>query len=1040
MKHLSPKHELRIAGLAETYEGSAIAVVIEDVEQKVWYANPSFRSQIKVEHSFEEWFATWSDCEQYAAECEALRRHKKESLGMTWQDASGKTWQVDYLPLTRGEPTLHMWCIQGSQNDATNAKAFPLMEAEHRLRMLIRHLPSALLMEDENRRILMANSTFCSMFGIPAPPDSLVGMDCAQAAQASSGMFANPEGFLADVDRLLEAREVVCGERVKLADGRVWVRDYIPVFWGERYLGHLWQYQDITDQVNNTTRLLAVERRKGAGLSKALDAVVTIDRQGNIVEWNPAAEEIFQFSEHEALGKNMGDLILPGGLREAHHKGMERYLQTRVPHVLGQRLELQAQRRDGTLFPCELSIAEFEIDGEPYFTGFMRDISLRREAEEALRQAKEEAEVANHAKSRFLATMSHEIRTPLNVVLGMAELLQDTTMTMEQQDYLRAIEASGESLLQLLNDFLDLSKLEANQMEMDETIFDLHDLLQKTAGLMRMRVEPKGVAMQFHIDAGVPQHVIGDPNRLRQVLFNLIGNAAKFTREGSIRLLVSLQDSEELEEASRVRFSVVDTGIGIPLEAQSKIFEQFVQADTGHSREYKGTGLGLSICGSLLELMKGRIWLESSVPGEGSQFCFEVPFAIAPISSERSYSWTSSGSWSMDALASEGMRQSWMPHVLVAEDNNDNRMYAEYVLRAEGYKVHSVTNGKQAFERIQEQEYQLILMDVEMPECDGLEATTLIRRWEREFRRDNTPIVALTAHALKGYRQKCLEAGMDDYRTKPVRKTELLSLVRQWTQPLRTVLVVDDSVESRTLFTRYLEANQMFRVLAAEDGLEALAVLRKHDVALVILDMEMEGMNGYDTARTIRSEWGDSPLILGVSGHDEPEAIRRAMAAGCQSYLTKPVRRLELLQAAEELLREAQPISPSMHGEDHGETIRPSLSVDNVVSAEESESSPPVALVDPDLADLIPSFLEKRRKEIEQLEEWARASDYPSIQALAHKFKGNGGAYGFHYLSELGALLEQAAIDENSDEVVQHIQNLATYLQKVTWTVDPSLL
>mgnify|MGYP002378475732 CR=1 FL=1 len=534
-----------------------------------------------------------------------------------------------------------------------------------------------------------------------------------------------------------------------------------------RSLAHQALLQELQERQRTTHRLRESETRKSAILESALDAIVTIDEYSRILEFNPAAERTFGYTKNEIIGQSLAEELLIPDHREILRKGIQNYLRTGQGPVLGRHMEMQAVHKNGQPFPVELAITPIENNERRLFTAYLRDITERKRSEADLLRANDIAEQSIRSKERFLANMSHEMRTPLNAVIGLTHLLEETSLTRQQSRYLEAIQFSAGSLLALINDILDFAKIDAGKIDFEEVPFRLDELFKGLYAMLRFTAERKGLKLHILPEDNLPQSVVGDQVRLRQILLNLVGNAIKFTEKGEVRLKVSANVSAEGKIP--LVFTVEDTGIGISAEKLPRIFDSFSQAATDTTRKYGGTGLGLAIVKELVSQQGGSIEVKSVV-NEGTVFRVVLPFLVSD----------QSVAVSTDHEDLEVDQSLLNARILVVEDNNMNQFVAHQMLTKWGAVVDVAESGLVAIEKVRENHFDLILMDIQMPGMDGIDATKFIRQNLKKNAAE-LPIIALTASMLSENRAQVFEAGMNDFVLKPFEPAHLRKvLVLHW--------------------------------------------------------------------------------------------------------------------------------------------------------------------------------------------------------------------------------------------------------------------
>ena len=508
------------------------------------------------------------------------------------------------------------------------------------------------------------------------------------------------------------------------------------------------------------TRQLETEKQKYQTLFETnSDAVVILDDQG-FTDCNPATLSLFGMDSVETFLRTpipqLGTAIQANGMAAMEH-AMQYIGQARSQgHAL---MDWQARRQDGSVFSAEIALHAMQLEGKPVIQAIMRDVSVRRATEAAKEAAREAALQMARAKSEFVANVSHEIRTPMHGILGMSGLLLKTPLDGRQREYVSTLKSSAESLLTIINDILDFSKIEAGKLAIEQVAFSPVALVQSVAALFQARALEKNLQLKLSLPDQAPAALLGDPTRIRQILLNLVDNAIKFTHQGEVELRVTF---ETVKDEIGCRFSVRDNGIGISSEAQARLFQAFSQADSSTTRRYGGTGLGLAVSSQLAGLMGGRLTVESAAD-KGS--CFTLLLLLPPTTLP------------LAELPAHPVIQ-MQGRILVVEDHPVNQRVLAHQLREMGLQHVLAASGTQALNLLQTEEFDLVLMDWQMPEMDGLEATRQIRRLPTDIR--HIPIIALTANANTGFREACLDAGANDYLSKPYSEDALAALLAQW--------------------------------------------------------------------------------------------------------------------------------------------------------------------------------------------------------------------------------------------------------------------
>ncbi|MBF9143466.1 PAS domain S-box protein [Hymenobacter properus] len=684
-------------------------------------------------------------------------------LRMRCKDGSYK-WVLSRAIVTQRGPGGEPQILTGTHTDISELKkAQAALDAStHRLSAVLANFHEGVVLEDEDRRIVLANQAFGRLLGVATLPAELVGQEGAALAEGARNLVRHPSQYAARIAALLRRRRPVVGDVLTLRDGRILRRDFAPIFDQHRYIGHLWKYEDITARARAEEDLKRREEKYRGIIENMSLGLVEADLDDFLLYANQSFCDMTGFCTDELKGHKLSPLLLSGDDLEL----VEGKLEARRQGVADS-YEIAVTTKGGEVKWLLVSGAPLYDDDQQLVgsIGIYLDVTPQKHLETSLREAKALAEISTRAKQDFLTNMSHEIRTPMNAILGMSQLLAKTELNDSQASYLHAITASAENLLVIINDILDLSKIEAGRLAVEKIGFSVCGVCAQVEQTLRYKAAEKGLDFGTHCDPAMPNVLLGDPYRITQVLLNLAGNSVKFTERGRVHTSCALQGYTPGGEAI-VEFTVEDTGIGIDADYLTRVFDEFSQEDSSVTRQFGGTGLGLGISKKLVELMGGELRIESQKHhGTTSRFRLHLP-----VGTEH------------DVPQKEGLDVSGLQHalrgkrVLLVEDNVFNRMLASIFLSNAELEVVEASNGGTAVELARTQAFDLILMDVQMPVMNGYEATILLR----EELGLAVPIIALTANAIQGEREKCLAVGMNDYITKPFQEASLVTMVYDW--------------------------------------------------------------------------------------------------------------------------------------------------------------------------------------------------------------------------------------------------------------------
>jgi PAS domain S-box-containing protein len=757
--------------------------------------------------------------------------------------------------------------------------------------------------------------------------------------------------------------------------------------------------------------------------------IIVIDREGQVTLANPAFEQTFQFGLSGMDDPSVRDLLTPAMRAEMRWISDETFAGRSVELVV------RRYRRDGAALDFELHAVPLIVAGK--VAGSLRilqDITQRKRDEEELKRAMVAAEAANHAKSEFLANMSHEIRTPMNGILGMTELALDTPLNSEQREYLTTVKFCGDSLLILINDILDFSKLEAGKMELDMVEFSLRDSLAETLRSLSVRAHQKELELTYRVRPQLADHYLGDIGKIRQVLINLLGNAIKFTEKGEVA--VDVNQEADSDRSVVLHVQVKDTGIGIAQGKQNLIFDAFTQADSSMTRKYGGTGLGLAITRRLVEAMRGKIWLESR-EGVGSTFHFTLPLEKVD---------RAPGPQRFGTLA-----QIQTIRVLVVDDNYTNRFVMSEIFNHWGMDAHCAEGAREALLAIDLAHesgtpFGLAIIDAQMPETDGF---TLARDIRRDSRNKSMPMIMLSSLGQRGEGVRSREAGIAGYLSKPASQSELLNMIltvlfrppevstAQLAAPDFTpdgarrlkILLAEDNRVNQQLAVRVLE-KLGHQVEVANNGEEALMAFDRARFDLVLMDVQMPKMDGFETTGAIRDKeaiQGGRIPIIAVTAHAMKGDREKCLAAGMDDYITKPLRFAELAG----LLKRYSGGERIERPRESPRASSPAVVFDSQGVLERVQGDRKL------LAELLNLFSEEYPQRQAELRKALEARDTKLLERAAHSLRGSAGNLGAAATASAAAALEQFARDGDLKNAGESIAAIETEMARLLPEIEP---
>ncbi|KPA09060.1 multi-sensor hybrid histidine kinase [Candidatus Magnetomorum sp. HK-1] len=802
-------------------------------------------------------------------------------------------------------------------------------------------------------------------------------------------------------------------------------------------------FNDMTIELQDKQEFLKRAEKKYRGIfENAVEGIFQMTPDGRFLDVNPSMARILGYDSQKELLAEITDLakqsfVRPDDLSE-------------FKHILAEKLQIidfetQLYQKNGQKRWCSISArAVFDIEGEVlikgdllYYEGTLLNITNRKERQRAER-ARNAAELANKSKTDFLARMSHEIRTPMNAILGMAEMLQKSSLNSEQKRYVDLFSSSGELLLNIINDILDFSKIEAGQLSIEKIEFDLIEVIENIGKVLSFKAHEKALELVIHIDSNVPRFVIGDPVRLQQILINLTGNAIKFTKKGEVILQISL----DMKNNGSFLFTVQDTGIGIDPSYHNTIFERFSQADTSITRHYGGTGLGLAISKKLVELMEGNIWFKSN-KGEGTVFYFTL--SLPPVNRQ-------------DYISPQTLQKFIGKNVLIIEQNMSSAKALAARLTYWHIHVDCFNSAKMALHHIQHIPDtpipDLIFINQRLSDGNPFELKQQIMD---ELSSRPLFIILFSSDNDIDKKNHALKYGFDAFLNKPIIIEELdravnLSIHQEVTNQNKTltrkqaiiecdnplnILVADDHLSNRKVIEMFLK-NDPINIDFAENGQIAVEKFRSKIYDMIFMDMEMPVLNGLNATKMIREieQMKENQLsvpIIFLTAHALEKHRKQCFEAGGTACLTKPVKSHILI----ETIQQYAPVSPSKEYSASLESVESVDFIEDDLFAQDMNTEnfdmPDFSDVDiqEGIAELIPFFIESTQKDLEQIKTAINENDLQTVRRIGHSLKGSSGAYGQEGIGQIGESIETAALSGENNLINAHIDELETALTQL---------